>query len=67
MSKQRAIFLLGIWVLVLPFLGFPNSWRKVLFSLAGFFLIYMSYTLRRRVVRKRPEAVPFKDNIHELS
>ena len=66
MSKQRAIFLLGIWVMVLPFLGFPNSWRKILFAITGLLLVYVSYTLRRRAVLRRKPETPFKENIHDL-
>ena len=66
MSKQRAIFLLGIWVAILPFLGFPNFWRKMLFIITGLLLVYVSYTLKRKTIRRRAETAPFKDNLHDI-
>lgn len=43
MSKQRIIFILGVWVAILPFLGFPSSLKQVLFILSGLSLIGLSY------------------------
>ena len=30
---------------ILPYLGFPNFWKNVLFSITGLGLIYFSYVL----------------------
>lgn len=46
MRKERMLFFVGIWVAVLPFLGFPNSWRKILFVLSGLAIIYLAYLFR---------------------
>ncbi len=43
MRKARALFILGIWVAVLPHLGFPSLWKNILFLLSGLALIYLSY------------------------
>ncbi|MFA5778463.1 MAG: hypothetical protein WC870_03205 [Candidatus Paceibacterota bacterium] len=45
MSKARMLLILGVWVAILPFLGFPSSWKDLLFVLSGIILIYFSYTL----------------------
>jgi hypothetical protein len=45
MSKLKIIFILGIWVAVLPFLGFPYSLKNTLFSITGLGIIYLSYLL----------------------
>jgi hypothetical protein len=47
MTKQRTIFILGIWTAILPFLGFPNSWKKILFLLSGGLIAYLAYQLYR--------------------
>jgi hypothetical protein len=47
MRKIRALLGVGIWVTVLPYLGFPASWKSVLFTLSGFGLIYLSFLLYR--------------------
>jgi hypothetical protein len=43
MIRQRLIFFIGLWVALLPFLGFPKNFRTVLFVLTGFGLIAISY------------------------
>jgi len=43
MTKERKLFLIGIWVSILPFLGFFESWRKILFVLTGLGIIYLAY------------------------
>ena len=37
--------ILGIWTAVLPYLGFPYSWKSILFTLTGLALIYLSYAM----------------------
>lgn len=43
MSKIKIILILGIWIAVLPFLGFPYSFKNILFTITGIALIYLSY------------------------
>jgi len=45
MRKARILLIIGIWVAVLPYLGFPSSWKDVLFTISGLGLIYFSYML----------------------
>jgi len=37
--------MLGIWVAVLPYLGFSYSWKNILFTLSGLGLVCLSYVL----------------------
>ena len=37
--------MLGVWVAILPYLGFPYSWKDTLEALTGLGLIYFSYVL----------------------
>ena len=46
MRKARTFLFLGVWVAVLPYLGFPHSWKNILFSLSGLFLAYLGYILQ---------------------
>ena len=39
------LLVLGIWVAILPFLGFPYSWKDILTTLSGFGIIYASFVL----------------------
>ena len=45
MRKAYILLILGIWLAILPYLGFPYSWKDVLGSLTGLGLIYFSYVL----------------------
>jgi hypothetical protein len=47
MRKERTLFFIGIWTMILPFLGFPNSWRKVLFIISGLGIVYLAYLFRQ--------------------
>ncbi len=47
MSKQKAIFFLGIWVAILPFLGFPGLWKRVLALISGAGIAYIGYLLNK--------------------
>lgn len=61
MRKERTLFFIGIWVGILPFLGFPNSWRKILFIITGIALIYLSYLFRQEA-KARLEALKLNSN-----
>lgn len=39
MSKRRLILLAGLWLVLLPFLGFPPSWDNVFIVITGTFVI----------------------------
>jgi hypothetical protein len=47
MRRVRVLLILGIWVAVLPFLGFPYSWKDILTALSGLALIYISFVMYR--------------------
>ena len=64
MSKARILLILGIWVAVLPYLGFPYSWKDILFTISGLGLIYFSYTLYKESKIKETREETF-DNFSE--
>ncbi len=67
MTKERKLFLIGVWVAILPFLGFFESWRKILFVLTGIGIIYLAYLFynEAKVRNSKDENVikSFIDNI----
>ena len=66
MKRARILLILGIWVAILPYLGFPYSWKEVLFTLSGLGLVYLSYMLyRERKKEENPEEA--FDNFRENS
>ncbi|MEY2665313.1 MAG: hypothetical protein RLZZ480_418 [Candidatus Parcubacteria bacterium] len=48
-SKESLVFIIGIVLTILPFLGIPESWRFLGTSLGGIILVFVGYTLRRSV------------------
>ena len=46
MSKHSIIITLAIWVMILPFLGFPSFWRTLFFVLSGLGIIFYTFLLR---------------------
>jgi hypothetical protein len=68
MRKERTLFIIGIWVAVLPYFGFPEAWRKVLFIITGIGLIYLSYLFyiefKNRMNKEENRIKSFVDNIN---
>ena len=46
MSKHSIIITLAVWVIILPFLGFPSFWRTLLLVLSGLGIILYTFLLR---------------------
>lgn len=67
MRKERTLFIIGIWVAVLPYLGFYESWRKILFIITGLGLVYLSYLFyteaKNRLGKDENRVKSFVDNI----
>jgi hypothetical protein len=65
MHKARFLLILGIWVAILPFLGFPYSWKNILFTLSGLVLVCFSYMLYKESKAgeiKEPNFDSFSEN-----
>ena len=45
MRKAYILLAFGIWVTILPFLGFPYSWKNVLVAITGLGIIYFSFVI----------------------
>ncbi len=63
MKRARILLFLGLWVAVLPYLGFPHTWKNILFSLSGLGIIYFSFILYRE--HKKREKKQNFDNFSE--
>lgn len=68
MRKEKTLFIIGLWVMVLPFLGFPKTWRTVLFVVTGVALVYLTYLFymesKTRLTKSEDQAKTFVDNIN---
>lgn len=47
MRKGTLIFLLGIGLTIIPYLGIPNEWKQVGTVVCGVLLILFGYAIRR--------------------
>ena len=67
MRKEKTIFLVALGIIVLPFLGFPGSWKTVISVLTGVALIYLGYLFymeaKERLAKIENQAESFIDNI----
>jgi len=63
MFKARILLVLGTWIMILPYLGLPYSWKDTLSTITGLVLIYFSYTLFRD--HKAREGKKTFDNFRE--
>ena len=67
MSKETAVITLGILVIILPFLGFPEAWRVFFFVVTGIGLVVLGFYLRAEVIvrgGKKTGNRPFVENMH---
>lgn len=46
MSRYSIIITIAIWIIILPFLGFPSFWRTLLLVLSGLGIIFYTTMLR---------------------
>ncbi len=52
MSKETLVFILGILIFLVPFLGLPTDYKKWILVGAGFVLMIIGYILRREIFLK---------------
>ncbi len=64
MSISKRFLLIGIWVAILPFLGFPITLKNILFIITGLLIIYMGYGLyiESKIGKKEEKADNFSEN-----
>lgn len=65
MAKAYTLLIMGIWVAVLPYLGFPYSWKDILITLSGFGFIYVSFMFYKEVKMKETKKEETFDNFKE--
>lgn len=47
MSRESLVFLVGLIVFLVPFTGFPNDWKELVYTVSGGLLLLLGYSLRR--------------------
>jgi hypothetical protein len=46
MSKRQILILIGTWIIILPFLGFPEWLKTSFFAITGIYLTIIGYTIK---------------------
>lgn len=67
MNKARIMLGVGIWVAILPYLGFPYFLKSLLFVITGLGLIYFSFILYREWKNSEKEEKVFENFSENLS
>ena len=65
MSKEMTLIVLGLWIVVVPYLGVPGSWRTAILILSGLAIALVGFLLRAEgLARKgvRSAHHPFVEN-----
>ena len=61
MSKNKIIFIVGILILLIQFLGFPSSWNNIFYIILGLILVVTAVVAhnrrRAKVLENRHEVV----------
>ena len=55
-TQEKILIILGVWVFVLPFTGFPDSWKTWLLVITGLVIIYIGALLLKHS-RERQKAL----------
>lgn len=61
MSKHQIIILLGVWVIIFPFLGFPFFLDKIIALITGILIISMVYSIRNEKSFSRKNSIESKN------
>lgn len=56
MSKEMSLIALGVWVIVVPYLGIPGSWRTALLVLTGLGIAAIGFLLRNESLSRGIES-----------
>jgi membrane protein implicated in regulation of membrane protease activity len=56
MKRETIVFFFGIVIVLLPFLGIPSMWKRVVFVMIGLALMLFGYQLRRRAYLRSIES-----------
>ncbi len=46
--NEKIILIAGIWLVVMPYTGFPSSWKTVFMIITGLVLVYVGIALLKK-------------------
>lgn len=58
-TRHRLLFILGIWIVLIPFLGFPTSYKSFFVIVSGLIVALIAFTSARakRAIARRTRSV----------
>ena len=67
MRKEKTLFIIGLWIVVLSFSGFPTTTKQILLLITGLALMYLAYLyyleVKARLSKDINHSKTFIDNI----
>lgn len=57
----------GVWVIILPFLGFPGFWEKILMLLTGIIIVVVAYSVRPSIRPTTSSNIPYVEHKNNLA
>jgi len=67
MSKRQVLILLGIWIAVFLFLGFPSSGDKIISLVSGILIIWIAFRMRPAAPMEAAERMPYVEHKNQAS
>ena len=65
MRKSYILLVLGIWLAILPYLGFPHFWKDILTTISGLGLIYASFIIYKESKTEKTRSAEIFDSFSE--
>lgn len=62
MSKQQILMILGIWIAIILFLGFPSGWDKAFALISGLLVAGIAWSMRSPRTARPSASVPFVEH-----
>ncbi len=59
--KEKSVIISGVWLIVMPYMGVPRSWKSFLTVLTGIVLVYLGGLVLKEV-REKNKTVVAPDN-----
>lgn len=69
LTKNRILLMLGAWIALIPFLGFPSSYKSFFIIASGLIVVLLSFLHareKRRIQKSLFETVPNAKIINEV-
>jgi hypothetical protein len=62
MSKRQVLMLIGVIVVIVPFLGFPSSWQRFFEIVCGILVIGIAYSMAPKIKPVDSADLPFSEH-----